>query len=254
MSIINFKDVEQQAEDEEPSRLVALSDAVFAVAITLLVLDIGVPKLDSITGAALDKQLVHQLQLSGREVVSYIISFLVIGVYWRAHHQIFKYIKRSDQVLAYLNLILLMVIAFLPVPTGYIGDYGSSPVAVLLYAPIIALTGLLLWSIWFYASQNHRLIDRDLDPAIISYYRISFLIAPVIYLLSIPLIYLNVFSSVVSGPDLAKYFWILTLPAHRIFYRSMYSRQVSIQAAAEPSEQQEVEEEEVKEETAKSDK
>ncbi|HTK07750.1 MAG TPA: TMEM175 family protein [Ktedonobacteraceae bacterium] len=222
----SFIDDKEHRTSEELTRTVALSDGIFAVAITLLVLDISVPEIEGLSGNALNGPLLTHLHDSIRGIICYVISFLVIGAYWRAHHQIFQYIRRNDAVLTYLNLLLLLLVAFLPVPTGYIGSYGSSPVAVAFYAPVVILTGLLLWAIWVYATTNHRLVDRDLNPDLIRYYTITFLLSPVVFLLSIPVIYINVFAPIVSGPDLAKYFWILALPAHTIC-RRIYGRYVN---------------------------
>jgi uncharacterized membrane protein len=221
MSITRLKEDKQPRILEETDRTIALSDAIFAVAITLLVLDISVPELGQLSGNALNIQLLGQLNDSTRNIISYIISFLAIGVYWRVHHLIFRYIKHGDAILSYLNLVLLMVIVFLPVPTGYIGKYGDSPVAVIFYVLIVALTGLILCIIWLYATNKHRLVDQDLHPDLIKYYAINFLISPAIFLLSIPIVYVNIFAPAISGPDLAKYFWILSLPAHSI-YRKLY--------------------------------
>ncbi|HEY4387410.1 MAG TPA: TMEM175 family protein, partial [Ktedonobacteraceae bacterium] len=196
-------DDKEHRTSEELTRTVALSDGIFAVAITLLVLGIVVPDLKGLSGGDLDHHLLISLQDSERGIICYVISFLVIGAYWRAHHQIFQYIRRNDAILTYLNLLLLMVVAFLPVPTGYIGSYGSSRVAVAFYIPVVVLTGLLSWAIWVYATTNHRLVDHDLNPDLIRYYTISFLISPVVFLLSIPIIYINVFAPIASGPDLA---------------------------------------------------
>jgi uncharacterized membrane protein len=228
VNIFSLKKNEREQMTEDLSRIIALSDGIFAVAITLLVLDIGIPSLEQYSGGELNIKLQSSLSHSLGSIACYVISFLVVGICWRAHHQIFQHIKRSNAILAYLNLVLLMVIAFLPVPTGYIGNYGSSPIAVIFYAPVVALTGLILWAIWLYATIGHRFVDRDLHPDYIRYYTISFLITPVIFLLSIPIVYVNVFEPVVSGPDLAKYFWILSLPIHSI-WRNIYYGRVNLQ-------------------------
>lgn len=206
------------------SRILNLSDAVFAVAITLLVLNIGVPEINGLSGHLLDQELARQLYgLMGR-IASYVLSFVVIGIYWHAHHRIFQYIRRYDTALVRLNLVFLLIITFLPVPTGVIGRYGGSSIAVVFYAASLAVPGLLMVALWAYATNNHRLVDDDLNRLVISYFRTRFLIAPLIFLLSIPLAFVTLFEPTLSGPELAEYSWLLAAIAF-IIHRQLYHKQ-----------------------------
>ena len=153
---------EQRVErGTEMERLSFFSDAVFAIAITLLVLEIRVP--DGLSPAELTAALGEMWP----KFVSYLISFSLIGGYWRAHHRIFHYIKAYDRWLISLNLLFLMCVAFLPFPSSLLGEYGGQLVPVEIYAGSVAATGLSLGGMWWYATRGRRLTDGDLDPRLI---------------------------------------------------------------------------------------
>jgi len=84
-----------------------------------------------------------------------------------AHHRIFHYIRRFDTRLIWLNLLFLMTIAFLPVPTALISAYGDQPIGAMAYAGVVTLAALIELALWTYASSGHRLIDPTLDPVTI---------------------------------------------------------------------------------------
>jgi uncharacterized membrane protein len=220
-------DIHEKGTDS--GRVLALSDGVFAVAITLLVLTIQVPNLPPISSLIkLNKLLLDSLLALWPTVLSYIISFLVVGAYWRAHRHIFRRIERYDAAFLRLNLLLLLSVSFLPLPTGVIGRYRGSWVAVVFYALSLALTGVMTFLLWWYASRAYRLIDAHLEKSIIRYYDIRFLITPAIFLLSIGLAFVNIFLPVISGPNLAEYSWLLVAVALTINER-LYRRRIKLQ-------------------------
>lgn len=94
------------------------------------------------------------------EYLAYIISFLVIGRFWMAHHRKYRYIKQYDDRLMFLNLLLLMVIAFIPFPSSIFSKYPDRS-ATIFYALTMATAGILLAGIWWYASYNNHLVDHD---------------------------------------------------------------------------------------------
>lgn len=158
-------------------RMTFFSDGVFAITITLLVLEIKVPE---VAAAELPKELLHL----GPKILSHIISFIVLGIYWIAHHNIFMHIKRHDHVMLWLNTLFLMCIASLPFPTGLLGQYPDQQIAVVSYAGTLVITGIVLDLMWWYAT-THRLLDEDTDPAFIAFVHRYNRIAPLLYLLSI---------------------------------------------------------------------
>lgn len=144
----------------ELERLLFFSDAVFAIAITLLAIDINAPDLPA--GAARD-ELPRRVFDLAPAIAAYVISFLVIGRYWIAHHRLFHYIVRYDGRLLWLNLLFLLAIGFLPFPPDLLSRYGDTPFAAACYAAFLAVVGLLLAALWAYAAAGHRLVDRHLD-------------------------------------------------------------------------------------------
>jgi uncharacterized membrane protein len=181
-------------------RLLFFSDAVFAIAITLLVLEIRLPSAgETIT----DEQMLTALAGMGHKFLAYLISFLVIGVFWIGHHRKFRFIKRYDSTLLFLNLIMLMGIAFLPFPSSMISE-SPTRVATIFYALTLMVTSVFSLSIWWYASRHNRLIDYDLDAKQRRRQFINPIATSIIFLLSIGFAFLDV--------NLARFSWLLIFP------------------------------------------
>ncbi|AFY61906.1 TMEM175 family protein [Synechococcus sp. PCC 6312] len=120
--------------------IVFYSDAVFAIAITLISVEI---KLPFESGQLNSTELSHDLLNLFPEHQSYIFTFLIIGFFWINQYQYFTYIKHCDYKLFWLNTILLMCIDFLPFPASVLNDYRRQPVAVIFYACSMIATGLI---------------------------------------------------------------------------------------------------------------
>lgn len=191
-----------QVEKDEMGleRLVFFSDAVFAIAITLLALEIRLP--EDIAHAS-NTELLNSLLDIWPKYLGYIISFLSIGNFWVIHHRQYRYIERYDTRLLFINLLILMSVAFIPFPTAVISENGNRT-ATILYALSASLTGLLSTLLWVYASHKQRLVAKDLPYPVIHRGVTRNLIAPAIFLFSIGLSYFD--------PDLAKLSWILIAP------------------------------------------
>jgi uncharacterized membrane protein len=143
-------------------RLIFFSDAVFAIAITLLALDIRLPQG---LGDLNDQALLRELLSIWPRYLGYVVSFLVLGNFWISHHRKYRHIRRYDSVLLQLNLLLLMAIAFIPFPTAILSEYGNRT-ATIFYALSISLAGLLSTVIWLYATHDNRLVDAGMSAAI----------------------------------------------------------------------------------------
>ncbi|MFL7890515.1 MAG: TMEM175 family protein [Anaerolineales bacterium] len=187
------------ADDLGLERIIFFSDAVFAIAITLLVLDIRLPE----TGEVLeDNQFLEQFLGMWHDYLAYFISFWVIGTAWMGHHRKFRYIKRYNSRLMTLNLFFLMIIAFIPFPSSIISKY-SGPAATIIYALTMFLLSLLMTAIWGYASWHHRLIVPDLDSKQIRRQFIGPLATSLVFLFSIVV--------ALFDENLAKLLWLLIL-------------------------------------------
>jgi uncharacterized membrane protein len=181
--------------DKDRDRIVNFSDGVFAIAITILILDINVPE-----GLSSEEVSARVLAL-WPEYLGYVISFLVLAVYWQAHHRVFRYIRRYDSTLVWLNFLFLMAICFLPFPTSLLGKYGGEQVSVVIYAADAALASLLLGAVSWYATREHRLVASDLDDEEERIRRLQGLAVPVVFLASIGISFLS--------PMAAMYSWLL---------------------------------------------
>ena len=139
------------------ARLEAFSDAVIAVAITLLVLDIKVPEASSTSG------LWHALGDRWPNYASYAVSFVVIGIIWANHHSLIDVVQRVNRPLALLNVILLLTIVLIPFSTALMARYlphggGLSHVAAAVYSLVFLLMSLGFAAVWLYASRGRRLV------------------------------------------------------------------------------------------------
>jgi uncharacterized membrane protein len=171
-------------------RINALNDGVFAIVITLLVLELKVPEIPPNLVAT---ELPHALQEAVPKVLSHIISFVVLGIYWVGQHNMFLHIKRHNRILLWLDIFFLLCVASMPFPTGLIVQYGQEQIAVVIYAGTLIITGLALDLIWWYASHNHRLVDKNIDPKLVTFVHQRTLLAPVIYLVAIGLSFISLF-------------------------------------------------------------
>jgi uncharacterized membrane protein len=196
----------QQADDVlGTSRVEAFSDGVFAVAITLLVLNIQIPQVPE---AVASGEFLHKLVDVWPKLLIYILSFVIVGIYWVGHHNTFHYIKRSDRTLLWLNILLLMCIVFIPFPTGLVGQYPQQQTSVVIYGGTLVITGLALQLLWWYATSRYRLVDREIDPQLVRRATRRNLTAPLIYVCAIGISFLSVQASLI--------FFIL-VPVYYIF-------------------------------------
>ncbi len=183
----------------ELDRIVNFSDAIFAIAITILVLDIRLP--DNPPGSVSEEILGRILEL-GPKFLSYVISFLVIAIYWQAHHRVFRPIRSYDNTLLWLNFLFLMAISFLPFPTSLLGEYSEEQLSVVIYASNAAIASLLLVSISWYATSEHRLVaPNSVDDEAERKQRVQGLAVPVVFVLSIGISFFS--------PRAAMYSWLL---------------------------------------------
>ncbi len=133
------------------NRFEAFSDGVFAIAVTLLVIEIKAPDLSQVT----QQEAVTKLLQTFPQVLSYITSFIVIGVIWINHHALFHFLKRVDRAALVINLLLLMCVAFIPFPTALIGEFKTSLPVVVFYGLSLAVTGLVYNWLWFYVVHQY---------------------------------------------------------------------------------------------------
>ena len=189
-------------DEKETGRLEAFSDGVFAVAITLLVLNIRIP--DSNTGD-LWKVFFGQWQL----LVAYAISFFTIGVMWLNHHRLFQHIKRVDTGLMLLNLLLLSVIVFIPVPTALLSEYLTrldQHAAAVIYTGTGLIMAVCFNLLWLYASYHHRLLGKHVDARSVAAISRQYSFGPLSYLVVFGLAWISTPAAAIGSFILALFF------------------------------------------------
>jgi uncharacterized membrane protein len=192
---------------EEFSRVLTFSDGLFAIAMTLLVVGIGTPMLENggDEGELLDA---YGDRLS--EIVSFFISFAVIGRYWVAHHQFFRLLREMDYPLVGINLVYLAFIAFLPFPTGVLGTYFENPISVATYGVAVAVVSGLEVALFRHAYRAGLLAGEMPEP--VYRYGVMASMLPVAFmLLSVPVAFLCTIAAVAC--------WFLAVPVQVVLDR-----------------------------------
>jgi uncharacterized membrane protein len=184
-------------------RIVFFSDAVMAIAITLLVLDLKAPDATGESAFELGRTVLGLWP----KYLGYMVSFWVIALYWVAHHRCFRYIRKYDRRLIYLNFLFLMFIAFMPFPTALLFSSPARTLSVMLYAGTAAGMGLSLALLWIYAGR-HRFILADVPPATVRDIRLNLLLPPVVFLMSAAVALINA--------GVAMYLWLLLIPVYAL--------------------------------------
>jgi uncharacterized membrane protein len=176
-------------QSSDTGRIEAFSDAVFAIAITLLIIEIGVPHAEG--AESLTDKLLHLWP----SYLGYAISFLVIGTVWANHHNRFRLIARSDHVLLFLNIVFLMCVAFIPFPTALLAEYIREEeyrtTAVAVYTGTLAVTAVFFTVLWLYAAVNYRLVDRAVDPHLLRAMTRRYVLGMVLYILAFALAFIS---------------------------------------------------------------
>ena len=175
--------------DPRLHRLLILSDGVFAIALTLLAVQLALPEATKdVRGAALLPALLG----AWPKVLGYLTSFTVIAIFWQAHHRLFLQVRRYDGILMWLVFLQLGCIAFIPFPTAVVGEHVGNPVAQEFYYATLLVSGLVWVLLRWYATAGHRLVDRGLSSRDLrGYLRLS-LVAPVVLLVVMALIPLGI--------------------------------------------------------------
>jgi len=187
------------------NRLEAFSDGVLAIAITLLILEVKVPVAEE---GELASKLAHQWP----SYAAYAITFLVIGIIWVNHHFLFGQIRAVDRPLLYLNIVLLLFVAFLPFPTALLAEYlredQNSHVAAAVYSATMTVIGLGFVLLWSYLARHDDLLVDDVtsDDARLAMRRS--LVGPVVYGATIVLAFVSAPACLAVYAAMALYFMV----------------------------------------------
>jgi len=188
------------AMEKETARIEAFSDGVFAIAITLLILEIKIP---APTSANLTAQLLRQWP----SYVPFAISFAFIGIMWVNHHRLFTHIKRANSALLFLNLLLLLGVTAVPFPTAVLAQhYGGSGqrAAAILYHATYFVIAIFFNVLWQYSSRH--LLGKDADVSAAAGISAQYAVGPLMYLACIALTWVSVPLSLLLNIALAVFF------------------------------------------------
>jgi uncharacterized membrane protein len=192
------------------SRIISISDGVFAFSLTFLVIDLVLPQ-RAASGSY--PNLASYLAGEWPAVIAYVLSFFIIASWWSAHRRLFSPIIRYDRTLVRLNSVFLMIIAVTPFLVGILLDYGagatlgpgsaSSRLAVALYASVQTVGGLILLAIWRHSTHGHRLVRRLLPEAWIRSTENSEFITVAVFAITVSIAFV--------APFVAELLWIIVI-------------------------------------------
>lgn len=185
----------------ETSRVEAFSDGVFAIAVTLLILAVGIDK-------APHGDLGTYLVELWPAYLAYAVSFLTVGIMWVNHHLLFDNFARVDRPMLLLNILLLMMIAFVPFPTRIAAEFARSEVdrrnAALLYGLTMTMTAILFFALWMYGSR--KLLRADADPRVVSGITRSYLPGTPLYATATLLAFVSSIASLIMFAAIALFY------------------------------------------------
>jgi len=171
-----------------PDRLQTLADGVFAIVMTLLVLELGV---EGIAETANNAGVVHGLLEMWPKFLIYGLSFLILGIFWLIHHSVFIWIKHYNDTLIWLNILFLLFVALIPFSTALFGEYGAMQVTALVYGCNMLLIFCSGWAIWAYVTGKRRLVEEGLNPALVRGGSLMGLVYTIIMLSAVGISFVN---------------------------------------------------------------
>jgi TMEM175 potassium channel family protein len=199
----------------ETFRLETFADAVFAIAITLLILEIRLPPQEELEqGGGLVPALLHLWP----SYLGYVLSFVVIGIMWANHHSLMKLIDRLDHGFITLNLLLLLCVAFLPFPTAVMADHLTNrhdrEVSVAFYCGSFTITAVFYFLMWLHASRDRRLLAADVSDDDVRRITRAYAPGPLLYLAATLLAFAHVAISLSIVFGLAVLYMLPRMGAH----------------------------------------
>jgi uncharacterized membrane protein len=226
-----FQDEPAFDELPSPARLEGFSDGVFSIIITLLVLDLRVPREAALDGRSLVEALLQQWPT----YAAYVLSFLQVGVVWANHHTMFHHIKRSDHVLLVCNLLFLLCVAVLPFTTAMLAEFAlagetETRIAAFIYSAALCLAGIFFSLAWKHA-VTADLVNNHADPNRLHALGRHWQFLPVFYGVAFALTFVDAYLSVVMYILLLLYY---ALPGPAVI-RLMTARHAHRKAASVPA-------------------
>jgi uncharacterized membrane protein len=194
---------QSKLDDRAVDRLVFFSDAVIAIIITLMVLEVRLPTLPEHTS---DAELLRALLDLWPKYRAVVLSFLVIGLFWTLHHRRFNWVRRVDGTLVWLDLVYLLVLACVPFATSLTSEHPGRT-STIVYAGVLGLASLLSAALWWHVGRRPEIAANAEASREMRLATLMSLVSTAVFALSIAAAFLR--------PDFAKYLWILVFFANR---------------------------------------
>ena len=189
-------------------RLSTFSDGVFAISITLLIIEFKVPELADIKSFSDHSLWIYLWNNMAFKFIGFLISFGIVGHYWSVHHRIFGYVNKYTSSLLWINLVFLFCVVLLPFSSGLVGEYASNRemnLPYVIYAVNICITGLVNCWLWLYISNPKReLLTHKISASRIRLGVYRSLVIPIVFIISLLLSYVM--------PVIAHFFIPMTIP------------------------------------------
>jgi len=163
------------------SRLEALTDGIYAIAMTLLVLNLIIPTVPESEAA---QKIPIILTQDWQKFVNYVVSFILLSVYWMIHHMQSRQFTRTDTNHVWINIYTLMFVVLIPFSFSLVSDYPSLQITNLVFQCNLCVVGLLTYANWAYATHDHRLVDASMSPEYIAVGKRRSLMIPVLSVLA----------------------------------------------------------------------
>ncbi|UCG54491.1 MAG: DUF1211 domain-containing protein [Dehalococcoidia bacterium] len=197
-----------------PHRIEALTDGVFAIVMTLLVLEFSIP---IISEASVKTELPERLMDLLPSFASHVLSFVVLGMFWFGHHFAFQHIKRTNGTLVGINIIFLLLVALIPFTTSLVNEYYMEQLPAILWGANAFLIFIMRYILWAYATGNHRLVDDDIEPDLVKSDKIQQLLGFVILPIAMCVSFFSVAATYSIYYVLALFFMVMILGNYGIF-------------------------------------
>jgi uncharacterized membrane protein len=179
-------------------RLEALTDGIFAISMTLLVLTLDIGEVSNgITQAGLHKLLLAQIP----KFFNYALSFVLLALFWILHHQQYRYIKKTEHLHLWMNIFILMFVALIPFSTSLVGDFAGDWMAEMFFGANMLIIGVLFSLNWYYSTKDLRLVEGELEKKHIDLGIRRGLVTPFVSLLAILMAFVN--------PSYSSYVYLL---------------------------------------------
>jgi uncharacterized membrane protein len=162
-------------------RLESLTDGIFATVMTVLVLSLSIPTIINANNSVVTSYVLGL----GPIIISYVLSFLILGVFWYRHHIMFHFIERIDNTLLWLNMLFLLTIGFVPFSTELIGRFWTEEISTIIYGSNLIATGVTMQGIWQYAVRKNLVVPDVINERIMSNVNRFLSGGPILYLLAV---------------------------------------------------------------------